>query len=737
MTEMRKDRRAPASLKVKYKSATVDDFIEQFGTDVSRGGIFIKTKKPLEAGALLKFEFQLSDGSAVLHGVGRVAWRRLEQQARPDLPAGMGIKFFKLSDHSRVVVERIESRYSGNKSRYELTDSAEFAPPMSGPPNIADSGANPLPGNGRRTGTGSAPRTLPPPPAVSSIPPALADVPPPRTPAAQIRPSLRGAGSGASALPKGAVGSFFPDTPVRKPSAPARAPAPPARTSGSPVNRSRDASEFLASAFQAGGAGPEVRAQARAQAERARRDPESVDLARELFGDMGDSPAAAAQASENAFGANANNMPTHRPPVSGAPELNTPVPAVELPRSPLPRNSRPSLADRIPSIEQLVDEAGRPEPTPLSPSGAVLGAAERQSQPSAIAATTAVSAPAAAAGAAAATRGSSEPLKLQMQVQTLRPTASEGEPPAKPKLLLFVALASTLVLGGVAAYVVMQRNPGDRARNAQAALDKTLTARPPAEQPAAAAPAAPQAAAQPAAEPAPPVAGPEVPVVIEAKPRAAEVWFGDKKQGNAPLTVKLPSNVPVEISVRSAGFASVTRAITPREGAAPESFELAPLPYQLVVTSDPPEATITADGKTAVAPAPLEVGHLSGPIAITIDKEGFQRIARSVKLDEFHEKDGVMRAEFAQTLTPLPAARRRVPRAVAPAATAPSDAPPAPESASPAPVMQIKPEGEAPPAEPQPAAPTPAPEAKVKPAEPPQTAAAPEPPPPPAEPAPN
>jgi hypothetical protein len=46
----------------------------------------------------------------VLHGVGRVAWRRLEQQARPDLPAGMGIKFFKLSDQSRAVVERIESR---------------------------------------------------------------------------------------------------------------------------------------------------------------------------------------------------------------------------------------------------------------------------------------------------------------------------------------------------------------------------------------------------------------------------------------------------------------------------------------------------------------------------------------------------------------------------------------------------------------------------------------------------
>ena len=63
-------------LKVKYKSATVDQFIEQFGTDVSRGGIFIKTKKPIEIGALLKLELQLNDASPVIHGIGRVCWRR-------------------------------------------------------------------------------------------------------------------------------------------------------------------------------------------------------------------------------------------------------------------------------------------------------------------------------------------------------------------------------------------------------------------------------------------------------------------------------------------------------------------------------------------------------------------------------------------------------------------------------------------------------------------------------------
>ena len=43
MTDTRKDKRAPLSLKVRFKSATVDEFIEQYATDISRGGIYIKS----------------------------------------------------------------------------------------------------------------------------------------------------------------------------------------------------------------------------------------------------------------------------------------------------------------------------------------------------------------------------------------------------------------------------------------------------------------------------------------------------------------------------------------------------------------------------------------------------------------------------------------------------------------------------------------------------------------------
>ncbi|MGB3053118.1 MAG: TIGR02266 family protein [Polyangiales bacterium] len=107
MADARKDKRTLLSLKIRYKSATLEDFIERYSTDISRGGVFIKAKKPLAVGTLLKFEFMLQDESTLIHGVGRVVWRREVTDASPQDLAGMGIKFIKMDSDSRAVVERI------------------------------------------------------------------------------------------------------------------------------------------------------------------------------------------------------------------------------------------------------------------------------------------------------------------------------------------------------------------------------------------------------------------------------------------------------------------------------------------------------------------------------------------------------------------------------------------------------------------------------------------------------
>ena len=89
--DTRKDRRVKiVSLNVRYKSATVDEFIENHAHDVSRGGIYIKTASPFPPGTLLKFEIRLASDQAVITGVGRVVWKRETTQGTGERPAGHG-----------------------------------------------------------------------------------------------------------------------------------------------------------------------------------------------------------------------------------------------------------------------------------------------------------------------------------------------------------------------------------------------------------------------------------------------------------------------------------------------------------------------------------------------------------------------------------------------------------------------------------------------------------------------
>ena len=107
-SDTRKDKRAKiVSVTVRYKSATVDEFIDNHAFDVSVGGVFVKTQTPFAPGTLLKFELALAGDKAVIAGVGRVVWKREPTQAGADRPAGMGVKFIKIDDASRQVIDRV------------------------------------------------------------------------------------------------------------------------------------------------------------------------------------------------------------------------------------------------------------------------------------------------------------------------------------------------------------------------------------------------------------------------------------------------------------------------------------------------------------------------------------------------------------------------------------------------------------------------------------------------------
>ena len=105
----RQAKRTPVTLKIKFKSATLEEFIERYAVDVSHGGIFIRTKEPLAVGTTMKFEFQLKDASPLIGGEGTVVWTRENDPARPGVAPGMGVRFDRLADGSQALPDTTEA----------------------------------------------------------------------------------------------------------------------------------------------------------------------------------------------------------------------------------------------------------------------------------------------------------------------------------------------------------------------------------------------------------------------------------------------------------------------------------------------------------------------------------------------------------------------------------------------------------------------------------------------------
>jgi uncharacterized protein (TIGR02266 family) len=97
----------PITLRIKFKSASLDEFVARYGADVSAGGIFIRTKQPLAVGSLLHFDFSLADGSPLMAGIGTVVWIREPDQSRVGSIPGMGVRFDQLAPESQQTHQQI------------------------------------------------------------------------------------------------------------------------------------------------------------------------------------------------------------------------------------------------------------------------------------------------------------------------------------------------------------------------------------------------------------------------------------------------------------------------------------------------------------------------------------------------------------------------------------------------------------------------------------------------------
>ncbi len=88
-------------LTINQEFESFDAFIHEYVTNISRTGVFIKSKTPLPVGTQVNLRFTLiMDDIETIEGTGEVV-------RVVDDPCGMGILFTELAAESKALIERV------------------------------------------------------------------------------------------------------------------------------------------------------------------------------------------------------------------------------------------------------------------------------------------------------------------------------------------------------------------------------------------------------------------------------------------------------------------------------------------------------------------------------------------------------------------------------------------------------------------------------------------------------
>ncbi|RKI48618.1 TIGR02266 family protein, partial [Corallococcus sp. AB049A] len=166
--------RKSVGLLVKLKHETVGSFTEEFATNISPGGMFIRSRTPQPVGTPVRFDVQIANGVRVLQGTATVRWVRDVND--PAGPPGMGLQFQELDTASRALVDLMLQRKPGASAApaAPLPSIAPGIAPLAAAPGIAPVrppvAAPPVPAAPRPVAAPARPAAVAPPPARPSQP---------------------------------------------------------------------------------------------------------------------------------------------------------------------------------------------------------------------------------------------------------------------------------------------------------------------------------------------------------------------------------------------------------------------------------------------------------------------------------------------------------------------------------------------------------------------------------------
>jgi len=99
----RTDMRIQKTLSLTYKDDQA--FVSAYASNISTGGLFVKTEKPLRLGDQFMLRLQLPSLHEPLRVSCEVAWVRGATEASAKQPAGMGLKFIEMSKGDRETLK--------------------------------------------------------------------------------------------------------------------------------------------------------------------------------------------------------------------------------------------------------------------------------------------------------------------------------------------------------------------------------------------------------------------------------------------------------------------------------------------------------------------------------------------------------------------------------------------------------------------------------------------------------
>ena len=101
MTESADNKRSDQRVTINKEFESFDAFIQEYVTNISRTGVFIKSTTPLAIGTRVNLRFTvIMDDIETIEGIGEVV--RVESD-----PSGMGVVFRELNAYSKGLIDKL------------------------------------------------------------------------------------------------------------------------------------------------------------------------------------------------------------------------------------------------------------------------------------------------------------------------------------------------------------------------------------------------------------------------------------------------------------------------------------------------------------------------------------------------------------------------------------------------------------------------------------------------------